>query len=202
MWPSHPEMKVWLKPCCPARIDSWKWSGLQVNVQFYMSEEVVAIPGIDQKSVETKEEFHCTTENVSFMHMTINTLNWIEADQLQKLKLSFHILDLPIGVYATHETYNYLGHKFNIAGEWNQQVNGMAHQFITGLDLVDAAPVHVTFKQPAIRDIDFSNVQRLYVNVHIKKIILCEMDNKTVNMVGRWLCLNAHSTRCFIFQER
>ena len=30
------------------------------------------------QSVETKEEFHCTTENVSFMHMTINTLNWIE----------------------------------------------------------------------------------------------------------------------------
>ncbi len=28
------------------------------------------------------------------------------------------------------------------------------------------------------------------------------MDNKTVNVVRKWLCLNTHSTRCFIFQKR
>ncbi|KAK0144246.1 Serine protease 27 [Merluccius polli] len=48
----------------------------------------------------------------------------------------------PIRVYSRHETYNYLGHKFNIAGEWNQQVNDMAHQFMTRLDLIDATPLH------------------------------------------------------------
>lgn len=27
------------------------------------------------------------------------------------------------------------------------------------------------------------------------------MDNKTVNVVRKWLCLNIHSTRCFILQK-
>ena len=79
---------------------------------------------------------------------------------------SFHILDQPIRVYSRHEAYNYLGHKFNIAGEWNQQVNDMAHQFMTRLDLIDAAPLHVTFKLQAIRDIAFKKIH-LFANVHI-----------------------------------
>ena len=115
---------------------------------------------------------------------------------------SFHILDQPIRVYSRHETYNYLGHKFNIAGEWNQQVNDMAHQFMTRLDLIDTTPLHVTFKLQAIRDIAFSKIQHLFANVHIPQKVLCEMDNKTVNTVRKWLCLNTHSARCFIFQKK
>ena len=81
---------------------------------------------------------------------------WIESggNRLYRLKDDqprfFHIFDLPLGVYATHETYNYLGHKFIIAGEWNQHVNVMAHQFMTRLDLIRAAPLHVPFKRQAM----------------------------------------------------
>ena len=36
---------------------------------------IYLVKNLGIQSVETKEEFHCTTENVSFVHMTINTLN-------------------------------------------------------------------------------------------------------------------------------
>ncbi len=65
---------------------------------------------------------------------------------------SFTILDQPLRVYTRHETYNYLGHKFNIAGEWSLQVTDMSHQFMTRLDLIDASPLPVTLKVQAIRD--------------------------------------------------
>ena len=39
-------------------------------------------------------------------------------------------------------------------------------------------------------------------HVHIPQKVLCEMDNKTVNTVRKWLCLNTHSARCFIFQKK
>ncbi len=115
---------------------------------------------------------------------------------------SFTILDQPLRVYTRHETYNYLGHKFTIAGEWSLQVTDMSHQFMTRLDLIDASPLPVTLKVQAIRDIAFSKIQHLFANVHIPQKVLREMDDKTVNVVRKWLCLNTHSTRCFIFQKR
>ncbi len=115
---------------------------------------------------------------------------------------SFTISDQPLRVYTRHETYNYLGHKFNIAGEWSLQVTDMAHQFMTRLDLIDASPLPITLKVQAIRDIAFSKIQHLFANVHIPQKVLREMDDKTVNVVRKWLCLNTHSTRCFIFQKR
>ncbi len=54
----------------------------------------------------------------------------------------------------------------------------------------------------AIRDIAFSKIQHIFANVHVPQKVLREMDNKTVNVVRKWLCLNTHSTRCFIFQKR
>ncbi len=78
----------------------------------------------------------------------------------------------------------------------------MAHQFMTRLDLIDASPLPVTLKVQAIRDIACSKIQHLFANVHIPQKVLCELDNKTVNVVRKWLCLNTHSTRCFIFQKR
>ncbi len=72
----------------------------------------------------------------------------------------------------------------------------MSHQFMTRLDLIDASPLPVTLKVQAIRDIAFSKIQHLFANVHIPQKVLREMDDKTVNVVRKWLCLNTHSTRC------
>ncbi len=82
----------------------------------------------------------------------------------------FTILDQLLRVYTRHETYNYLGHKFNIAGEWSQQVTDMADQFMTRLDLIDASPLPVTLKVQAIRDIAFSKIQHfLQMSIFHKK---------------------------------
>ena len=35
---------------------------------------------------------------------------------------SFTIMGNEIKVYTRHETYCYLGHRFNIAGEWEEQI--------------------------------------------------------------------------------
>ncbi len=113
---------------------------------------------------------------------------------------SFTILDQPLRVYTRHETYDYLGHNFTIAGEWSLQVTDMSHQFMTRLDLIDASPLPITLKVQAIRDIAFSKIHDF--NVHIPQKVLHEMDDKTINVVRKWLCLNTHSTRCFIFQKR
>ncbi len=78
----------------------------------------------------------------------------------------------------------------------------MSHQFMSRLDLIDASPLPITLKVQAIRDIAFSKIQHLFANVHITQKVLRETDDKTVNVFRKWLCLNTHSTRCFILQKR
>ena len=78
----------------------------------------------------------------------------------------------------------------------------MAHQFIDRLDLIDEAPLPVTLKLQAIRDMAFLKIQHIFANVHIPQKVLRELDNKTDNMVRKWLCRNTHSTKCYIFQNR
>ena len=39
------------------------------------------------------------------------------------------------------ETYTYLGHTINIAGEWKEQVNTILSQFTSRLDLIDSCPL-------------------------------------------------------------
>ena len=104
-------------------------------------------------------------------------------DQRPISSLLFTILDQPIRVYSRHETYSYLGHKFNIAGEWSQQVTDMAHQFISSLNLIDASPLPVVMKLQAVRDIAFSTIQHQFTNTQV----LREMDSKTVEEVRKWL---------------
>ena len=114
---------------------------------------------------------------------------------------SLTILGQPLRVYARQESYTYLGHKFNIAGDWSQQVTNLVQQFISRLDLIDTSPLPATLKV-LIRDIAFAKIQHLFANVHIPQKDLRTMDNKTVQVVRKWLGLNTHSTQCFIFQKK
>ncbi len=77
----------------------------------------------------------------------------------------------------------------------------MSHQFMSRLDLIDASPLPITLKVQAIRDIAFSEIQHLFANVYITQKVLRETDDKIVNVFRKWLCLNTHSTRCFILQK-
>ena len=42
---------------------------------------------------------------------------------------SFTILREPIRVYSHNETYPYLGHKFNIAGSWEEQLTELTSDY-------------------------------------------------------------------------
>ncbi len=114
----------------------------------------------------------------------------------------FKVATKPIRVYSLHETYAYLGHKMNIAGEWKEQVNIILSEFTSKLDLIDKCPLPLTMKLEAIRQVALSKVQHLFSNVHIQQKVLSEMDNKTVSLVRKWFGLNTHSTRDVIFHPQ
>ena len=57
-------------------------------------------------------------------------------------------------------------------------------------------------KLQAIIELALVKIQHLFANIHIPQNILAELNNKTVSLVRKWLCLNTHSTRDIIFQPR
>lgn len=114
----------------------------------------------------------------------------------------FTINNKPLRVYARHETYTYLGHKFNVAGEWKDQVDDITSEYSTRLDLIDASPLPLIMKLEAIRQIALAKVQHLFSNVHIPRKALREMNDKTVRLVRQWTGLNSHSTRDIIFHSK
>ena len=57
-------------------------------------------------------------------------------------------------------------------------------------------------KLQAVRDIALSKFQRLFANVHIAKKTLKELNNKTVQLVRKWIHLNATTTRSIIFMKK
>ncbi len=114
----------------------------------------------------------------------------------------FTVTTKSIQVYSLHETYAYLGHKINIAGEWKEQVNIILSEFTSKLDLIDKCPLPLTMKLEAIRQVTLYKVQHLFSNVHIQQKVLSEMDNKTVSLVQKWFGLNTHSTRDVIFHPQ
>ncbi len=117
-----------------------------------------------------------------------------KSDQLPQFKIG----DKPIRVYERKETYMYLGHRFNVAGEWDEQVQDIISEYTNRVQKIDESPLPLTMKLEAIRQIALAKVQHLFANVHIPRNILREMNNKTVATVRRWLGLNSHTTRDFI----
>jgi hypothetical protein len=110
---------------------------------------------------------------------------WYKA-KLDKLP-SFTIMQAPIRLYDRHETYPYLGHKLNIAGDWEEQVTEFCQEYIHRITLIDSAPLPVHIKIEAIKQIALAKIQHLFHNVHISQQNLTTMNNKTVNLVRKWL---------------
>ena len=59
-------------------------------------------------------------------------------------------------------------------------------------------------KLQAVRDMALSNFQHLFANVHIAKKTLKELNNKTVQLVWKWIHLNTtiNTTRSIIFMKK
>ena len=112
---------------------------------------------------------------------------------------TFHVMGQPIRVYSRNETYPYLGHRFNIAGEWGEQVEELTTEFLRRLHLVDLSPLPVLMKLQAVREVALAKIQHLFANVHLPLKALREMTDKTVQLVRKWVGLNTHSTRSIIF---
>ena len=102
----------------------------------------------------------------------------------------------------SHEIYPYLGHKFSIAGDWDEQVTELCQEYIHRIKQVDSAPLPVRMKIEAIKQIAVAKIQHLFHNVHISQQNLTTMSNETVNLVRKWLCLNNRTTRDIHFQPR
>ena len=80
---------------------------------------------------------------------------------------SFLVMGQPIKVYSRNETYPYLGHRFNIAGEWGEQVEELTTEFLHRLHLIDLSPLPVLMKFQAVREVALAKIQHLFANVHI-----------------------------------
>ena len=112
---------------------------------------------------------------------------------------SFTLMGQPIRVYSRHKTYTYLGHKFNIAGEWGEQIQKLSCDCKYRIDLIDSSPLPLVMKLEAIREVALAKIQHLFANVHIPQNVLQVMNNKTVEAVRRWLGVNTHSSRDILF---
>ena len=98
---------------------------------------------------------------------------------------SFSIAGSEIRVYERHKTYSYLGHKFNVAGEWQEQVGDICNKYSARLYLIDQCSLPTCMKFQAVRDIALSEFQHLFANVHIANNTLKELNNKTVQLVRK-----------------
>ena len=78
---------------------------------------------------------------------------------------------------------SYLGHKFNVAGEWGEQVEELAYQYSSRLDMIDTYPLPVVMKLEAVRKVVLAKIQHLFANVHIPHKFLGEINNKIVEAV-------------------
>ncbi len=101
-----------------------------------------------------------------------------------------------------HETYSYLGHKFNVSGDWEEQVTKLCHEFTRRLALIDSSPLPIMMKIEAIRLIAIAKIKHLVMNVHIPQCTLSTLNDEMVKLVRKCLCLNSHTTRDLIFQSR
>ncbi len=108
----------------------------------------------------------------------------------------------PIRLYERHETYPYLGHKFNVSGDWEEQVTELCREFTRRLALIDSSPLPIMMKIEAIRLIAMAKIKHLFKNVHIPQCTLSILNDEMVKLVRKWLCLNSHTTRDIIFQSR
>lgn len=114
----------------------------------------------------------------------------------------FKICNKPLRVYSLHESYCYLGHKFNVAGEWKEQVNEIITEYSSRLDLINSSPLPLIMKLEAVRVLALSKVQHLLSNVHIPRKTLHLLTDKTVHLVRQWTGLNTHTTRNIIFHSK
>ena len=115
---------------------------------------------------------------------------------------TFTINNVPIRVFARHETYSYLGHKCNIAGEWTAQVDEIVTDYMARLDMIHSSPLPLVMKLEAIGQIALAKIHHLFSNVHIPKKVLYELNNKTVQRVREWFGMSTHTTRDFIFHSK
>lgn len=124
-----------------------------------------------------------------------------EAERREPL-VPFTINNTPLRVDARHQTYCYLGHKFNIAGEWSAQVDEIVREYTTRLDLIHSSPLPLIMKLEAIGQVALSKIQHLFANVHVPRKVLHDLNNKTVQRVREWFGLNTHTTRDVIFHTQ
>lgn len=122
---------------------------------------------------------------------------WRNQDQTISKSPIFSIPKESIWIYSHHGTYACLGHKFNVAGDWKEQLSELHKQ----MGLIDSAPLPIMMKMQDIREV-LAKIQHLFTNPHIPvrllipQHILTQLNNKTVQ---QWFGLNTHSTRDIIF---
>lgn len=90
---------------------------------------------------------------------------------------TFTILQKPIRVYSCHEIYSYLGHKINVAGDWEEQLTELTSDCSNRLDLIDFSSLPSIMKTQAIREITLAKIQHLFENLHISQ-----------NILTHWMC--------------
>ena len=117
-------------------------------------------------------------------------------------KTDFTIGNKPLKVYSRHETYTYLGHKFNVAGEWNDQVNELISEYSSRLEFIHTSPLPLILKLEAVRVMALSKVQHLFSNVHVPRKSLRDLTDITVRFVRQWTGLNTHTTRDILFHSK
>ena len=105
-------------------------------------------------------------------------------------------------MYGLHETYTYLGHRVNIAGEWKEQVDHLTSEFTTAMDLIDTSPLPLLMKLEAIGQIALSRIQHWFSNVHLMCKTLSELNDRIVLSVRKWLGLSNHTTGDIIFHSK
>lgn len=89
-------------------------------------------------------------------------------------------------------------HKFEVSGDWEEQVTELCHEFTRRLALIDSPPLPIMMKIEAIRLTAIAKIQHLFMNVHIPQCTLSTLKNEMIKLVRKCLCPNSYITQDII----
>ena len=75
-------------------------------------------------------------------------------------------------MYSRYKTYPYLGHKFNVAGNWEEQLTKLTSDYSNRLDLINFIPLPIIMKLQTITEIALAKIQHLFANLYIPQTTL------------------------------
>ncbi len=178
-------------------------------IQGYVDDVSLCSTSVDEmtRMVKKTEEFMQYT-GMSVKHRKCASLfgqrsgnSWYTGPRTENLSLEIQGDTIPR--YAREQTYKYLGHQLNLAGNGTEkQLQSIMVDFRDRIAKIDIAPLPAAAKIQAINTMAISKLLFYFPILHFSEKVLDEIEDEVVSSVRKWLKLNTSCTRSVMFLAR